>query len=179
MAPRTKNPEPNSYHYEAESESDCDDTGLGLALLEQTEPFLTFESIHVDTQERCASFQFHFCGGRRFRATMSLAGPLQDLDEKSPVLRNALLHIGLCVLPWFWMGYNCKYIRIEAGYLNLEQVHFWEEFYQNVLSEYLYLNGLDRDRLYIVVDAPASEALPVLQDRKLERQDKTKILVPL
>lgn len=59
------------------------------------------------------------------------------------------------------------------------QVHFWEEFYQNVLSEFLYLHGLDRDRLYIIVDAPASEALPVLPDRKLEEQSKAKVLVPL
>ncbi|KAJ8575886.1 hypothetical protein ON010_g3325 [Phytophthora cinnamomi] len=190
MAPRTTTPALNSnHHYEAKAESDCeyDETGLGLDLLEQAEPYLTFESIHFDAESRLATFQFHFCGGRRFQATMSLAGPLQDVDEASPVVRNALLHIGLCILPWFWMGYNCKYIRIEAGYLNPEQVrtdnqlsvHFWEEFYQNVLSEFLYLHGLDRDRLYIVVDAPANEALPVLPDRKLEEQGKTKVLVPL
>ncbi|KAH7474578.1 UDP-N-acetyl-alpha-D-muramoyl-L-alanyl-L-glutamate epimerase [Phytophthora ramorum] len=181
MAPRTTTPAPDSYHYEAEAESNCeyDDIGLGLSLLEQTEPFLTFESIQLDAASRLATFQFHFCGGRRFQATMSLAGPLQDIDETSPIVRNALLHIGLCILPWFWMGYNCKYIRLEAGYLNPEQVQFWEEFYQNVLSEFLYLHGLDRDRLYIVVDGPESEALPVMPDRKLEQQGKTKVLVPL
>ncbi|KAL3671581.1 hypothetical protein V7S43_003497 [Phytophthora oleae] len=103
---------------------------------------------------------------------MSLAGVLQDVDKTSPVVRNALLHIGLCVLPWFWMGYNCKYIRSKRG--NPEQVHFWEEFYRNVLSEYLYLHGLDRDRLHIVVDAPATETLPVIPDRKLEQQGKFK-----
>ncbi|ETN13573.1 hypothetical protein PPTG_08338, partial [Phytophthora nicotianae INRA-310] len=171
MPPRTPTPA---------QQSDCeyDDTGLGLALLEQVEPFLTFETIKFEAEARLAMFQFHFCGGRRFQATMSLAGPLQDLED-TPVVRNALLHIGLCILPWFWMGYNCKYIRIEAGYLNSEQVHFWEEFYQNVLSEYLYLHGLDRDRLRILVDASASDALPVLSDRKLEQQGKTKVLVPL
>ncbi|KAL4144567.1 hypothetical protein PRNP1_013696 [Phytophthora ramorum] len=181
MAPRTTTAAPDSYHYEAEAESNCeyDDIGLGLSLLEQTEPFLTFESIQLDAASRLATFQFHFCGGRRFQATMSLAGPLQDIDETSPIVRNALLHIGLCILPWFWMGYNCKYIRLEAGYLNPEQVQFWEEFYQNVLSEFLYLHGLDRDRLYIVVDGPESEALPVMPDRKLEQQGKTKVLVPL
>ncbi|KAF1790685.1 Intra-flagellar transport protein 57 [Phytophthora cactorum] len=159
--PRTPTPAQNSYDYQANAESDCeyDDTGLGLALLEQVEPFLTFERIQFNAEARLATFLFHFCGGRRFQATMSLTGPLQDLDE-TPVVRNALLHIGLCILPWFWMGYSCTYIRIEAGYLNSEQVHFWEEFYQSVLSEYLYLHGLDRDRLHIIVDAPASEALP-------------------
>ncbi|KAG3174796.1 hypothetical protein PI124_g242 [Phytophthora idaei] len=151
MAPRTPTPVQNSYDYQANAESDCeyDDTGLDLALLEQVEPFLTFERIQFNVEARLAMFQFHFCGGRRFQATMSLTGPLQDLDE-TPVVRNALLHTGLCILPWFWMGYSCKYIRIEAGYLNSEQVHFWEEFYQSVLSEYLYLHGLDRDRLHII-----------------------------
>ncbi|POM76380.1 NEK protein Kinase [Phytophthora palmivora] len=152
---------------------------LGEMQSVQTESFLTFESIQFDAESRIATFRFHFCGGRRFQATMSLAGPLQYPDETSLAVHNALLHIGLCILPWFWMGYNCKYIRIEAGYLNPEQVHFWEEFYQNVLSEYLYLHGLDRDRLHIVVDAPASKALPVLSERKLEQQGKTKVLVPL
>ncbi|OWZ24623.1 NEK protein kinase [Phytophthora megakarya] len=147
--------------------------------VQQTEAFLTFESIQFDAELRVATFQFHFCGGRRFQATMNLAGPLQHVDGTSAVVRNALLHIGLCILPWFWMGYNCKYIHIEAGYLNSEQVHFWEEFYQDVLSEYLYLHGLDRNRLHIVVDVPASEALPVLPDRKLEQQGKAKVLVPL
>ncbi|KAK1945052.1 Serine/threonine-protein kinase Nek6 [Phytophthora citrophthora] len=174
MSPRTTQ-SPNSYHYEAESDCEYDDTGLGLEMLEQAEPFLTFESIQFDAKSRLATFQFHFCGGRRFQATMSLAGELQDIDETSPVVRNALLHIGLCVLPWFWMGYNCKYIRIQAGYLDPEQVHFWEEFYQNVLSEYLYLHGLDRDRLHIIMDAPATGALQVLSNRKLE----PKVLVPL
>ncbi|RLN97537.1 hypothetical protein BBJ28_00006680 [Nothophytophthora sp. Chile5] len=61
----------------------------------------------------------------------------------------------------------------------LVQVHFWEEFYQNVLSEFLYLHGLDRDRLYIHVAAPSSDALPPLPDRQLESQGKAKILVPL
>ncbi|KAF4133747.1 hypothetical protein GN958_ATG17084 [Phytophthora infestans] len=134
--------------------------------------------IQFDAKSRLAAFQFHFCGDRRFQATMNLTGSFHHVDE-TPVVRNALLHIGLCILPWFWMGYNCKYIRIEAGYLDSEQVHFWEEFYQNVLSEYLYLHGLDRDRLHIIVDAPACEALPVLPDRKLEQHGKTKVLVPL
>ncbi|KAF1794264.1 Intra-flagellar transport protein 57 [Phytophthora cactorum] len=158
--------DPNSYDYQANAEADCeyDDTGLGLALLEQVEPFLTFERIQFNAEARLAT------SSSISAATMSLTGPLQDLDE-TPVVRNALLHIGLCILPWFWMGYSCKYIRIEAGYLNSEQVHFWEEFYQSVLSEYLYLHGLDRDRLHIIVDAPASEALPVLADRKLEQRD--------
>ncbi|GMF24559.1 unnamed protein product [Phytophthora fragariaefolia] len=135
MAPRTTSLAPNSTHYEANAESDCEygESGLGLDLLEQAEPFLTFESIQFDAESRLATFQFHFCGGRRFQATMSLAGPLQELDETSPVVRNALLHIGLCVLPWFWMGYNCKYIRIEAGYLNPEQVQSAERQWGGVL----------------------------------------------
>ncbi|KAG7399345.1 hypothetical protein PHYBOEH_009147 [Phytophthora boehmeriae] len=148
----------------------------------QSEPFLTFESVQLDTSSKCATFQFHFCGGRRFHATMRLKGLLETLredDMTSPAVRNALLHIGLCILPWFWMGYNCKHIRIQAGYLNPEQVHFWEEFYQNVLSEYLYLHGLDRDRLYIQVEAPEDDAFSVLSDRRLEQQGKTKVLVPL
>lgn len=55
------------------------------------------------------------------------------------------------------------------------QVQFWEEFYQDVLSEFLYLHQLDRDRLKIEVLAPPQDA--VLEDRQLA--EKPKILIPL
>lgn len=98
------------------------DGGFSLSLLEE-EDFLTFESVVYDAAAQQATFQFHYCGGRRFRATMNLTRPDNGRDNVDPaVLQNALLHIGLCILPWYWMGYNCRHIRIEAGYLDAEQV---------------------------------------------------------
>lgn len=98
------------------------DGGFALSLLEE-EDFLTFESVVYDPPTQLAAFQFHYCGGRRFRATMKLTRPVNKHDDVDPaVLQNALLHIGLCILPWYWMGYNCRHVRIEAGYLDAEQV---------------------------------------------------------
>lgn len=98
------------------------DGGFSLSLLEE-EDFLTFESVGYDPATQQATFQFHYCGGRRFCATMQLTRPDHMRDDVAPaVLQNALLHIGLCILPWYWMGYNCRNTRIEAGFLDAEQV---------------------------------------------------------
>lgn len=165
---------------------DDDDDALGLSLLEE-EPFLTFERVELDRQAGEASFQFHYCGGRRFRATLKLSFPPlggggSDVGSAAQevAIRNALVHIGLCILPWYWMGFNCRHLRVEAAYLAPEQARFWEDFYQDVLSEFLYLHGLDRDRLHLHVCCPPDAALPVLRDRGLLADDRApKVLVPL
>ena len=62
------------------------------------------------------------------------------------VLRTEyLMCIGLCILPWFWMGFATKHIIIEAGHLSNEMLQFWESFYNNVLLEFKYVNRLDFD----------------------------------
>lgn len=164
-----------------------EEDALGLALLEE-ESFLTFERVDFDRASGVASFQFHYCGGRRFRATMKFAFPAanggsfgqNDGGSDAAALRNALVHVGLCILPWYWMGFNCRHIRVEAAYLRPEQVRFWEEFYQDVLSEFLFLHGVDRDRLKLHVHRSPDDALPVVRDRGLlAAGQRPKVLIPL
>lgn len=158
-----------------------DDAPLGLALLEELEPFLTFERVDYDHAARTASFQFHYCGGRRFRATMKIAAPPEAVAAiPRDAFHNLLVHVGLCVLPWYWMGFNCREIRVEAGFLTSKQVDFWEDFYQDVLSEFLFLHGVDRDRLKIHVMAAPDMALRPVPDRGLLREGQSpRVLVPL
>lgn len=54
---------------------------------------------------------------------------------------------------------------------------FWEEFYQDALSEFLFRHGLDRNRLKLRVCCSPSDALPALRD--LQLQDRRKVLIPL
>ncbi|KAF0720506.1 Aste57867_225 [Aphanomyces stellatus] len=150
-----------------------DDLSLGLDLLD-ADSFLCFESFSHCRDSNTVSFFFHYCGGKRFGATLKL--PPRFLADVVDDVEGVLFHIGLCVLPWYWMGYACKRIRIQAGYLDTHQVSFWHTFYQNVLSEFLFLHNLDRDRLHIEVDTTRAPC-PVISKRRL--QDPHHVLVPL
>lgn len=66
--------------------------------------------------------------------------------ENSPRFFRIILSIGLCILPWYWMGFACKSIVIEEeatrGLMNDEMLDFWDDLYNNVLLEFMYMHKL-------------------------------------
>lgn len=51
--------------------------------------------------------------------------------------------IGMCILPWYWMGYATKRIVVEAVTLSSADITFWQYLYDNVLLEFKYVNKID------------------------------------
>jgi hypothetical protein len=58
-----------------------------------------------------------------------------------------LLLIGLCMLPWYWMGFATKRIIINSsltrGLLTPDLLEFFNTLYQNVLAEFMFVNKLN------------------------------------
>lgn len=66
-------------------------------------------------------FIFTFSGVSTFRSRMRLEGS----SPSSLSLKHhgaAVFHIGLAVLPWFWMGFAVPKVVIRAGHLQPDQV---------------------------------------------------------
>jgi len=67
-----------------------------------------------------------------------------NIDEL--ILNRLLIAIGLCSLPWYWMGFGCKRIVVDeniGNHVTDEMLPFWNELYDNVLLEYMYVNKLN------------------------------------
>ena len=66
--------------------------------------------------------------------------------EQSPRFFRMILSIGLCILPWYWMGFACKSIVLEEdatrGLMNDDMLQFWDTLYNNVLLEFMYMHKL-------------------------------------
>lgn len=64
--------------------------------------------------------------------------------SSSSSLSNVLFSIGMAILPWYWMGFGTKIIRIkkEVGSFSREMMDYWEDFYNNIMLEYMYINHI-------------------------------------
>ena len=75
-----------------------------------------------------------------------IRGRVFDDLEKSPRFFRMILSIGLCILPWYWMGFACRSIVLEKeatrGLMNEDMLQFWDTLYNNVLLEFMYMHKL-------------------------------------
>jgi hypothetical protein len=124
-----------------------------------SEGYLTYEKISLDPLKNSVQFTFHYCDGPRFNSTLQIqsyadADANQMNDIRMDQLENLFFHIGLCILPWYWMGYGCKCIRIEAGYLNPSQASRFHltmtTNHESQLLFYRFLFGKSSIRMYLV-----------------------------
>lgn len=69
------------------------------------------------------------------------------LSEFSRAHLLAVFSVGMCVLPWYWMGFATSSITISSAIaaavgISAEDVAFWQTLYTNVLMEFMYVNKL-------------------------------------
>lgn len=63
--------------------------------------------------------------------------------------KRVLTCIGMCVLPWFWMGYGCRRIRVAASLAFPGLGAFFSDLYSNVLLEFLERSRLPLPELVV------------------------------
>ena len=118
----------------------------------------------ADGSHWVATFTFNFHGKVDLRCTTTFAAAPTAGMPPVERLGAHVLAIGLCMLPWYWMGFATPRIVVErqarilqvrrrdgarqAPYpvpvaLTSEQQHFWNTLYGHVLLEYMYVNKLD------------------------------------
>jgi hypothetical protein len=62
---------------------------------------------------------------------------------------RVLVCIGMCVLPWFWMGYGCRRIRVSETLRFPGLSLFFAELYSHVLLEFLQASRLPAPELRV------------------------------
>ena len=92
---------------------------------------------HEETMQTLITFNFGHLN-RRLDASVVFDGVVpEELD-------HVVFCIGMCVLPWYWMGFGCRRIIIERKVYSKSKegvLEFWQQLYSNVLLEYLYSNA--------------------------------------
>ncbi|CAE7795844.1 murL [Symbiodinium sp. CCMP2592] len=120
-------------------------------------PFLRFKTFQVDWPR--INFVYTDCDEVEIHSQCFLPDELlRGLDSDAPLkqVEVAVLHIGLVVLAWYWMAFGHQRVVISAGYLNDEQVAWWEWFYAQCFAEFAIVNGFTEEqiRVSVEVDAP-------------------------
>lgn len=98
----------------------------------------------------------------------------------STVQYRLLLYIGMNVLTWYWMGYATYTINITAAPLNALEIEYFEDLYNNVLQEYMFVNKL-RGKIKIVSTfaRDTETQLSALPENINRSSNLSTILVPL
>eukprot|EP01031_Cornospumella_fuschlensis_P026776 gene26776-32354_t len=65
---------------------------------------------------------------------------------------RVLFSIGMCVLPWIWMGFATRRIVISRAVAQLAELSddmlvYWREVYAHILAEFVYVNRLEFDEV--------------------------------
>jgi hypothetical protein len=99
------------------------------------------------TETFLSRITFHYV----YNKTIHIESYLVHTGEAVSWARHArvLVCIGMCVLPWFWMGYGCRRIRV-AGSLGFPGLcAFFNELYSHVLLEFLQASRLPAPELVV------------------------------
>ena len=122
------------------------------------------------------TFEFSYNRGRPMHSRMVLGGELDDSHRKH------LLSIGMCVLPWFWMGFATKRIIIEVEGVTDLMIRFFSTLYSNVLLEFCERNATSFPSLERSYEEPSFEPVPVesrTTAESLTKPEKSAALIPL
>lgn len=125
--------------------SDSSDDGEGGELgglftrVDDTEFAFYFSSISIQATEGATKviFEYNYNRGKPIRSSMLISGEL-DRSHKTCVLA-----IGMCVLPWYWMGFGTKRIILEVEGVTDEIMSFFSIMYANVLLEFCERNNVE------------------------------------
>lgn len=98
--------------------------------------YLCFERFSLVDDGRAVQFVYSFNDDTFFYSSLRLLGTddddeghhttlpptILDLSQYEEALSPTLLDIGLCVLPWYWMGFAVPKVVVRAGHLSPSQV---------------------------------------------------------
>lgn len=103
------------------------------------------------------TFCYSYSNERYMESSLLIDGLVPDN------LEHALFCIGMCVLPFYWMGFGCAQIVIEKEVYSgtADILPFWQKLYSNVLLEYLYQNtGADAPVLVLAAETDDAKSSP-------------------
>lgn len=136
--------------------------------LRQRHPRFVYEKVEwqYENDELMATFFYTTEPDLHFQTTLTFPQlSVQRFQELSPeIIENWLFHTGMVEALSYWKATCSPHFVIRAGYLNEEQLQFWQDLIHKGLSEFFFINQIDgwqKDFVQFVVEGQEkkSEAL--------------------
>ncbi len=111
-----------------------------------------FESFDFDRENLIGKFYYSFDSGAEvfeeiidFKCNHSLTSSLLRSGESTDdiVLDNFLFQLHLALGISYYKLFPTENLEVKSGYLDDEQIIFWEKFYKNGLGEFFITNDID------------------------------------
>lgn len=115
----------------------------------------TVPSSVINQTETIVRFQYTYSHEHVITSNFYIPWDISDrMDD--PILRKCLAFIGMCVLPWYWMGFATKTILISSVIpLEDSDIPYWQTLYDNILAEFMFVHHLNF-RVQIKLDSDKS-----------------------
>ena len=135
----------------------------------------SFDSYQINLNENCITFHYSVDGEIFFDPVLKL--DLSTVKDKSQI-ETEVFNLGMAEIPSFYKSVCTPKIVVKAGYLNIDQIKFWEHLYTNGLGEFFFRNKIDyRNLIKIECNLPTDKTNEITKKTTSSSTTK-KYLVP-
>ncbi|MBS7021453.1 MAG: hypothetical protein KH135_06390 [Firmicutes bacterium] len=127
-------------------------------------PDFIYEKFEIEPLENeyKITYFFHIPNLVTFKPTLTIKKEKDGNQIDQSYFKNLVFHIGMVELVSYFKCTCSPNVEIKAGYLNEEQLKFFQKLYYHGLGEFLYTNGIEveMDELMRLTCAHPEEELP-------------------
>lgn len=134
----------------------------------------SFDSFDINLSENTITFHYSVDGEIFFDPILRL--DLSTVKDKSQIT-NEVFNLGLAEIPSFYKSVCTPKIIIKAGFLNEDQIKFWEHLYTKGLGEFFFRNKIDYRNL-IKIEIHSNGFGHSARDNFIRKTSTEKFLVP-
>jgi hypothetical protein len=144
--------------------------------LRQKHPVFTYEKYEItDLSDRISIvFTFHLGDFATFTPRWEFLKKHSEVNyEKEEIIQRLAFNLGLVELISYWKCACSPLVKIEAGYVDKEQIDWWKRQYYLGLGEFFYTNGIETSLENFMEIEVAEEQTKKLQpDGKSQKDGK-------
>lgn len=147
--------------------------------LRKNDSTFIYHNYHIreDNNQIVLQFDFEITGLAEFHPTIVIKKKnILFRNIENDFVRNLVFHIGMVELISYWKCACPSNVIIKCGYLNDEQIQWFQKLYYNGLGEYRYINQIEmtqEEMMKITIEAPYRE----IQTLPIDKQVGT--LIPI
>ncbi|MDD3646310.1 MAG: hypothetical protein PHH06_02785 [Candidatus Gracilibacteria bacterium] len=109
-----------------------------------------FESFSFDKQTLKASFEYSFDENYFFQEEIDFFSEkflVRDILDDD-IINNFLFSLHIALGISYYKSFPTKNLYVKSGFLDSNQIEFWQKFYKNGLGEFLYTNDIKPQNLF-------------------------------
>ena len=148
--------------------------------LRRKHPVFTYDRYEIkDCGDKLViTYYFNVDGFTSFSPSWEFSKKHQEINyEQEQIIHKAAFRLGLVELISYWKCTCSPTVRIKAGMIETEQIHWWKQQYYLGLGEFFYTNGIQtsmEEFMTIEVNAPE-----VQQKQGKVEFEKTGCMIPV